>query len=211
LKELTRFKRWANNNRRARGLICHFYKTASKKQYYTDSGYAYFNLFSESTDWIIKGTPGHGIRSERNKVCQTPVFNCYQINDTFYEALESHCTEEKKKYELGLVLSKVDLKRHFKEDNVIDVELWDHQKSRPPPNKCWRYDVWQGRKQLWPFNKCDVVRIRIPVGLYGLPIKAIPGSAVMALLVKEEGFEQGQMLKLLEKKRWNDKEVFPIF
>lgn len=211
MKELTRFKRWADRNRRRRGLLCHFYEKDSKKQYYTDSGYAYFNLFSDLPDWIIKGTTDHGIRSEREKTCQTPVLNCYQIDDKFYEALENHCNDANKKYELGIVLSKSELKHHFGEGNVADIELWGFKGRKPPPSECWRYDVWSGRKRLWPFNNCNVVRVRIPRSrLFGIPIKVIPGAAIMALLAKEEGFEEKAMSKLLEKKGWKGVEVFPL-
>jgi hypothetical protein len=182
-------------------LLCHFYELDTKKQYYTDTGYAHFNLFSNSPDWIIKGTTGHGIRSEREKVCQTPVFNCYQIDEEFYEALETHCGDQSKKYELGIVLSKNELKRQFGQSNVADIELWNYQKSRPTPSECWRYDVWQGRRRLWPFNKCNVIRVRIQESrFYGISIKAIPYAAMMALLVKEDGFDEKEMSKLLERK-----------
>jgi hypothetical protein len=61
MQELTRFKRWAE---RGRGLLCHFYEAEGKqKQYYTKLDYAYFNLFTDSPNWVIKGTIGHGIRS----------------------------------------------------------------------------------------------------------------------------------------------------
>jgi len=58
MKDLTRFRRWADQRRRRRGLLCHFYEGISErqKQYHTKVDYAYFNLFSESPDWIIKGT-----------------------------------------------------------------------------------------------------------------------------------------------------------
>jgi hypothetical protein len=211
VKELTRFRRWADHNRRGRGLLCHFYERDSKKQYYTDSGYAYFNLFSDLSDWIIKGTTNHGIRSEREKTCQTPVLNCYQIDEKFYEALEEHCNDASKKYEFGVILSKKELRHHFGEENVANIELWGFKERKPPPSECWRYDVWSGRKRLWPFNNCNVVRVRITRSrLYGMPIKTIPSAAIMALLVKTEGFEEKAMSKLLKQKRWKDVEIFPL-
>jgi hypothetical protein len=64
---------------------------------------------------------------------------------------------------------------------------------------------------LIPFNKCNVVRAKIPEsGLYGLPIKAIPSAAVMALIVKEEGYAEKALSKLLEQKGWKEVEVFPL-
>lgn len=58
MKETTRFKRWANKERKGRGLVCHFYEAGGKqKQYYTKVDYAYFNLFNESPSWIIKANP----------------------------------------------------------------------------------------------------------------------------------------------------------
>lgn len=142
MKTLTSFKHWADKNRKGRGLICHFYEAESgkQKQYYTKSGYAYFNLFSTSPDWLVRGTTDHGIKSERGKTCQTPVLNCYQINEKFYEALELQAKENKSRYEIGIILNKNEIRKHFGENNVRDVELWNHSRSRPSPNDCWPYD-----------------------------------------------------------------------
>jgi hypothetical protein len=211
MKEFTRFKRWADQNRKGRGLLCHFYETNSKKQYYTESGYAYFNILSEAPSWIIRGTTDHGMKSERRKTCQAPVLNCYKIDDIFYDALENHCNSSSKKYEVGIVLSKAQLKNCCGVANVVGVELWEFKGPRPAPSECWRYDLWQGRRKLIPFNNCNVVRARIPTsGLYGLPIKALPRASIMALLVKEEGYEETAFLELLERKGWKDIAVFPL-
>lgn len=211
MKEFARFKRWADQNRKGRGLLCHFYETGSKKQYYTESGFAYFNVFSETPNWIVKGTTDHGMKSERGKTCQTPVLNCYQIDETFYEALENHCNNTDKKYELGIVLSKNQLKNYFGVENVIDVELWTFKGPRPSPPECWRYDVWQGRRRLIPFNKCTVVRAKIPKSeLYELPIKSLPREVVMGLLVKEQGYDEKAFSELLGQKGWKDTAVFPL-
>jgi len=194
-------------------LLCHFYDAESKKQkqYYTKSDYAYFNLFCSSQEWIIKGTTDHGIRSEREKTAQVPVLNCYQIDEGFFKALENHCDEATKKYELGIILNKRVLRNHFGEDKVKDVELWDHHDSRPPPQDCWKYDIATARRALWPFNFCQVVRIKIsPQSLYKMPVKGIPRSAIMALIVKKEGYEDKAMAKLLNQKRWGNVEVFPL-
>ena len=207
------FKRWANSNRKGRGLLCHFYDAESKKQkqYYTKSDYAYFNLFCSSPEWIVKGTTNHGIQSEREKTSQVPVLNCYQIDEAFFEALENHCDEATKKYELGIILNKRVLRDHFGEDKVKDVELWDHHDSRPPPQECWKYDIATARRSLWPFNFCRVVRIKIPrQSLYKIPIKGIPRNAIMGLIVKKEGYEDKAMTKLLNQKRWGNLEVFPL-
>lgn len=214
MKELTRFRRWADSNRKGRGLLCHFYdaETKKQKQYYTKSDYAYFNLFCSSPEWIVKGTTNHGIQSEREKTSQVPVLNCYQINEEFYEALENHCNEAIKKYELGIILNKRILSNYFGEDNVKDVELWDHRESsRPPPQECWQYDIATARRRLWRFNFCKVVRVRIPrFSLYNIPIKGLPRNAIMGLLVKNEGYHEKAMAKLLKKKKWKKLEVFPM-
>jgi hypothetical protein len=214
MKPLTLFKRWSDRNRRGRGLICHLYESegSKQKQYYTKSGYAYFNLFSASPDWIVKGTTGHGIRSERGKTCQTPVFNCYQINEKFYHALELQAKEPRKKYEIGIILNKNEIRKDFGENNVRDVELWDHSRPRPPPDDCWPYDIASPRKKLWPFNLCDVVRIRTTnTSLYGLPLALVPWNTLMGLLVKADGYNEKALSKYLTRKKLDEIDAFEFF
>ncbi|HUW47657.1 MAG TPA: hypothetical protein VMW36_02805 [Patescibacteria group bacterium] len=117
---MARFKRWANSHRSGRGLLCHFYTVEGKKQkqYYTKPDYAYFNIFSKSPDWLVKGTTGHGITSERKRVSQVPCLNCYKVNDDFYTGLKTLAEEGNQKYELGIILDKAALKKVFE---VVDV------------------------------------------------------------------------------------------
>jgi len=213
MQELTRFKRWAERNRAGRGLLCHFYEAEGKqKQYYTKLDYAYFNLFSNSPNWVIKGTIGHGIRSKRGKPSQVPCFNCYQVDEEFYMALKAYCKESYTKYGIGIIFSKRRIKNLFGDDNVMDVEKWDFRKNRPSPGECWKYDIGgKPRKKLWPFHNCQVVRIRIPPSnLYSLPIASIPKEAITGLLVKKEGYNIKMMEKILENKRWKAIEIFPL-
>jgi len=194
-------------------LLCHFYDAESKrqKQYYTKGDYAYFNLFSSSSDWLVRGTTDHGITSQREKTSQTPCLNCYQIDNRFYDALEEHCAELNRKYEFGMILSKRGLKDYFGENNIRDIELWDQSKCRPSPDECWLYDIAKKRASLWPFNYCGIVRVKIPASnFYGLPIKGIPKYVIMGILVKEEGYNEKALLKLLRNKDWTDVEVFPL-
>lgn len=213
MEEVARFKRWAEHQRDRRGLLCHFYEAEGKqKPYYTKVDYAFFNLFSNSPNWVIKGTVGHGIRSQRGRLSPVPCFNCYQIDDEFYRALKIHCEDFSRKIELGIILNRRKIKNLFGAKNVVDVESWDFSKNRPPPSECWKYDiVGKPRSRLWPFHNCHVVRIRIPYeGLYGLPIVNIPKDAIMGLLVKREGFDMKLMLKILENKKWHNVEIFPL-
>ncbi len=213
MNELIRFKRWVERNRAGRGLLCHFYEVEGKqKPYYTKVDYAYFNLFSDSPNWVIKGTTGHGIRSQRGKTSQIPCFNCYQVNGEFYEALKTYHKESPRKYELGIILSKRKIKNFFGEDNVVDVEEWDFSRDRPPPSECWKYDIaGKPRKKLWPFHNCHVVRIRIPSSdLYDLPIVNLPKEAIIGLLVKKEGYNNRAMEKIIENKKWRNIEIFPL-
>ena len=213
MKDLTRFRRWADQRRRRRGLLCHFYEGVSErqKQYYTKVDYAYFNLFSESPDWIIKGTTSHGITSQRDRTSMVPCLNCYQVNEKFYCALEEHCGQSKRKYEFGIVLSKSELKRYFGEENVVDVGLWDHHQQRPQPSECWRYDIATARRSLIPFNYCDIVRIRIAKSsVYGIPISTIPRSTVMGLLLRQQGCNLSAIERRLRKKTWDEVEIFTL-
>lgn len=157
----------------------------------------------------MKGTTGHGITSERGKVSQVPCLNCYKIDDSFYEALETLLEQGNQKYELGIILDKAALKKAFE---VVDVLPWDHKDSRPSPDECWQYDIPSKKTALWPFNFCEVVRARIPESsLYGLPIKSIPHDAMMGMLVRKEGYNQAAMSRHLTRKKWDDSEVFEIF
>lgn len=195
-------------------MLCHFYMTEGKKQkqYYTKPDYAYFNIFSDSSDWMIKGTTGHGITSERGKVSQIPCLNCYQVNDDFYDALERLSSEGNKKYEVGVVLDKPELKKFFGKDNVKDVIPWTHEHRRPSPDECWHYDIPRKKMALWPFSYCNVVRVRIrPAPLYEMPIKAISRNALMGLLVRKNGYKHKAMAKLLRKKKWDEIDEFGVF
>jgi len=214
MKELTKFIKWTDRNRKGRGLLCHIYEAENgkQKQYYTKSGYAYFNMLCESSDWIVRGTTDHGITSQRGKTSQVPCLNCYKVDEKFHEALEKHANETKRKYEVGIILNKRELRNHFGENNVVDVKLWDYRQQRPSPDECWLYDIATARKKLWPFNLCDVVRIKIPYSnVYDIPITLIPQSAIMGLLVKQEGHDEKGILKLLTKKKWDQIEDFEFF
>jgi hypothetical protein len=203
MKELSRFKRWANRHRSGRGLLCHFYTLEGKKQkqYYTKPDYAYFNIFSSSPHWVIKGTTGHGISSQRGKTSSVPCLNCYKVDETFYEGLETLLEEGNKKYELGLIMAKSVLKKVF---DVVDVLHWNHKDSRPSPSECWKYDIPTKKPALYPFNYCDVVRVRIPFSnVYGMPIAEIPSDAIMGILVREEGYDGKGLAEALSRK-WED-------
>lgn len=212
MKELARFKRWANSHRSGRGLLCHFYTIEGKKQkqYYTKPDYAYFNIFSNSPYWVIKGTTGHGISSERRKVSSVPCLNCYKVNNAFYKGLETLLEEGNKKHELGLILDKSALKRVFE---VVDVLHWDHKDPRPPPSECWKYDILTKKAALYPFNYCKVVRIRIPYSnLYDMPIARIQSDAIMGMLVRKEGYNDKALAELFLEKREDigDFQPFPL-
>lgn len=212
MKEITKFKKWAEKNRKGRGLLIHFYEVQGKqKPYYTKADFAYYNLFTESPNWIVKGTEGHGIRSPGKKTSRVPCLNCYQINNQFYDALEEHLEQAKKKYEFALVLNKLNLKLHFGEENIVDVSLWDENNSRPLPANCWRYDIARARRALIPFNFCDVVRLKVPKSyLYNIPLVALPQNSVMGFLVRGDGYDAGIMNKILEQKGMDDIGVFPV-
>jgi hypothetical protein len=184
--EISKFVRWANRKRRYRGLICHFYFEKSRKQFYSTTDYAYFNLFSDSRSWIIKGTPKHGIKSQRGKSSPIPCLNCFEINEKFYEALRTLHDQGNEKYELGIIFNKRKLKTHFK---VIDVST-SPPFPRPPPKECHCYD-WPRKRRgaLYPFNYCDVVRVEIPQSkVHKLPITSIPEHIIMGMLVKQEDY-----------------------
>jgi len=210
MREISRFIRWANRKRFRRGLICHFYIAKSKKQYYSKTDYAYFNLFNNSRDWIVKGTPEHGIRSWRGKTSPVPCLNGFEINEKFYEALKTLCDEGNERFELGIIFNKRKLKNHFGDRKIIDVSpIVTPPSPFPPPKKCHHYDWSRSRRKLWPFHKCDVVRVEIqPSNFHGIPITAIPYHIVMGLLVMQKDYPY--IDELLESKKWDEIEVFPL-
>jgi hypothetical protein len=225
MSHIERFRYWAEKCRRKEGIICHFYyadkernrdgknKKAKQKQYYTKVDYAHFNLFSDSQDWLVKGTPEHGISgltSRGYEKSQVPCLNCYEIDGKFYRALGAPEEQWNKRYELGIIFSKQRLKVHFGENKVKDVELWNHKNQRPPPRLCWFYDIGKGRVgPLRPFNRCHVVRVRIPKSrTLGIAIKPMPREAIRGIIVKRGTCEI--IRKLLEVKGWDDIKVFPL-
>jgi len=203
---LKKFVSWARRKSYRRGLICHFYIAESQKQYYYKTDYAYFNLFCDSQDWVIKGTTGHGIRSPRGKTSPVPCLNCFEINDKFYDALRRLENEGNEKFELGLILNKRRLRNYFE---VIDVST-KPPSLLPPPNECHYYDWPRMRaRALRPFNNCDVVRVEIrPSDFRGIPIAVIPNSIVMGMLVKHGDYFC--VKKLLREKKLGDISVFPL-
>jgi hypothetical protein len=188
LKKIGTFTRWARRQSRRRGILCHFYiaqrgKETSQKQYYDKLDYAHFNLLCDSRDWLVKGTPDHGISSARGKRSQVPCLNAFQVDDEFYRSLRELVKDGNDKFALGLLLNKRKLKNLFE---VIDVST-DRPRQLPPPNECHRYDCGPFRQGvLNPFNRCQVVRVEIPKSpLAGAPIVALPRNCVLGLLVRQ--------------------------
>ena len=217
---LQRFKSWVRQNGKSQGMVCHFYyaekesdsknRKPKQKPHYSKIDYAYFNLFSKSKDWLIKGTTGHGIRDDNNKKSDVPVLNCYEIDDYFYDALRQPPEEWIADYELGIILDKAELKRHFGRMNVKHIKPWYYGDPYPPPSRTWCYDKLQERKgSLEPFNFCNVVRVKIRRRKYlGLPIKTIPRGGVLGMLVKRGSYHV--MCRLLKQKKWSNVAVFPL-
>lgn len=207
---LGRFKRWAKRNSRGRRLLCHFYiaqeKEASQKQYYGKDDYAYFNLFSHSPEWLVKGTPGHGISSRRGRRSSVPCLNCFEIDEKFYEALDQLYKEGNERFQLGIILNKRKLLNDF---SVIDVST-DRPEDYPSPNKCHYYDNPRFRSgPLNPFNYCNVVRIEIKrSNELNVPIVPIPRKTLMGLLVKDGS--KRVVRRLLKQKKMEDVEVFSV-
>ena len=201
--EISKFIRWANHIRPYRGLICHFYIGKSRKQFYSTTDYAYFNLFSDSRDWIVKGTPKHGIKSQRGKSSPIPCLNCFEINEEFHEALRTLYDEGNEKFEFGIIFNKRKLKNHF---NVVDVST-SPPFPRPPPKECHCYD-WPRKRRgaLAPFHYCDVVRVEIPQSeVHKLPITSIPEHIIMGMLVNQEDYPAIESLW-----EWGEIRVFPL-
>jgi len=208
--EISRFIKWANKKSFHRGMLCHFYmeEKEKQKQYYTKPDYAYFNLFSSSREWLVKGTTEHGITSIRDKRSPIPCLNCFEVNDKFYEALRKLSEEGNERFELGIILNKRKLKNlHFK---VIFVsKLTKPPDPFPPLNQCHHFDWASKRGALWPFNRCDVVRVEIPKSdLLGIPIAPVPYHTIMGVLVKRDQYDD--VIELLDWKRFDETEVFPL-
>ena len=200
------FKKWARSQSYRRGMICHFYMPESNKQYYGKTDYAYFNLLSNSLDWLVKGTTGHGIKSKRRKSSSIPCLNCFEVDDEFFWALKKLTPGDNTKFELGILLNKRKLRSYF---GVIDVSIeWPH--PIPSPNKCHYYDNPRFRQgTLYPFNYCNVVRVEIPrSAIHGVHIAPISNDQIMGMLVKRGDYRA--ITKLLKFKGMEEVEVFPL-
>lgn len=212
MSTLNKLQHWADKESNRRGLLCHFYISGNEKQYYSTTDYAYFNLFSNSPDWIVKGTTEHGVASKRGKISLVPCLNCFEVNDKFYEALGRLSEEGNPRFELGIILNKRKLKTRFGKTKVIDViPIFKPPDPFPSPKECHHYDWARSRRKLWPFNKCDVVRLEIPESDFGLPIAVIPRGTIMGILTRPKQYH-GAMKMLQDIKRWDttEKFVFPV-
>lgn len=202
LSQVNRFIKWAESERVGRGLICHFYMAESDKQYWGKTDYAHFNLYSDSRNWLVKGTPRHGISSARKKRSPVPCLNCFEVNEKFYKALRKLQEGANEKFDFGIVLNKRKLKNQF---NVIDVSPYPPD-PLPPPTECHYYDwVRQRVKVLSPFHRCDVVRVEIEPEPKQQPFAIIPFQMIEALLIREGTYRQAA--RLAKEKRWDDIEI----
>lgn len=221
MKQFIRFKRWVRQNSKGRGMICHFYieesekqkeknktKTTGQKQYYTKVDYAFFNLLNDTKDWIVKGTAHHGITDKYGNPSLTPCLNCFEINKAFFTALETLYEEGNSKFELGVIFNKNKLRRHFGVDKVRNVNDWKHDRPRPPKGQCWLYDIPRRKWALYPFNYCQVVRVKLQkTELRELAIKHIPIKTVMGLLVRRQDHIS---VSRLPKVKDSNIDVFPL-
>lgn len=207
MRNVNEFIKWAKKETYRRGLVCHFYIHKSKKQYYDKTDYAYFNLFCDSQDWIVKGTTGHGISSQRNKRSKIPCLNCFEVNDKFYKAIRKLSAGGNDKFKFGIILNKRILKKDFE---VINVSTIIPNGKRPPLNECHCFDI--AHKRRWvlnPFNYCDVIRIEIPESeISEEPITRIPKRAIAGMLVKND--DSRAVNKLLKENGKGRINVFPI-
>lgn len=200
MRSLEVFKRWVDEYSYRRGIVCHFYISrpgneeedrddeARQVQYFTKVDYAFFNLFNQAKEWIIKGTPHNGVRDKYGDPCRVPCLNCFEVNKKFLKALKELGISGNSKFEIGVLFNKRGLRSHFGSDDVCDVDDWMKSGCPELPNKqCWRYDIpWKKKGVLDPFNFCDVVRVRTrKSSLRRLPIHAIPIQHIVGLLVRK--------------------------
>jgi hypothetical protein len=202
MKELEKFKRWVKECSYRRGVICHFYISKGDKeeeakgkakqvQYFTKADYAFFNLFSQADEWVVKGTIHNGVKDKYGDLCRVPCLNCFEVNNKFLKALGQLNVNGNDRFEIGVLLNKRRVRMHFGKNEVCDVDDWMKTGCPELPNKqCWKYDIfWKRRWVLDPFNFCDVVRIKIPKsGLRRLPIYPIPLENTFGLLVKRSDY-----------------------
>jgi len=221
MKDLKNFKQWVRRNSKRRGMICHFYieesekqeekdktKKPKQKQYYTKADYAFFNLLNDTKDWIVKGTMHHGITDKYGNLSTTPCLNCFEINKEFFTALELLHDEGNDKFEFGVIFNRNKLRRHFGGDKVRNVDDWKHDKPRPSKGQCWLYDIPKRKWALYPFNFCQVVRVKLQkTDLRELAIEAIPIKTIMGFLVRKQDYRG---ISNLPKVKENDIDVFPL-
>ncbi len=210
MKSSSKFIKWAKRESYHKGFVCHFYISDSnqrkQKQYYGKYDYAIFNLFSDSANWMVKGTVDHGILSLRGKRSQVPCLNCFALNKEFYDSLRRLGKEGNKKFELGLILNARKLRNYFK---VIPVSAEWWKVDYIPVDKCHHFDNVRYRKPLSPFNYCDVIRIEVPKSLhFGVPMASIPSECIVGVLVRRGRYSDTR--KCLDMKGMGNIEVFPL-
>jgi len=206
MTKLESFNNWRKKQSKGRGLLCHFYIADSKNQYYDKADYAYFNLAAKMRGWVVKGTPGHGIKSKRGKSSQMPCLNCFEVNKEFYKGIKSLRKNGNNKFEFGVIFNKRKLKDRFK---VIDVSI-ERPARTPNPNQCHYFDNAYARYGvLKPFNYCDVVRIEIPKTMLNQsPIVALSHSLVLGILCKKN--HKGKVSRLLTAKKMGRTKIFSL-
>jgi hypothetical protein len=207
-RQLSKFRKWYKERSAYRGLLCHFYFKQSKSKVYDKADYAYFNLLNRSKEWIVKGTEGHGRTSERGGKSNIPLLNCYEIDETFYNALKQLDEEQIDNVEIGIILNRRRL------ENSSDIKAVDPVSTDYPENplkliECHRYDNPYHRKGvLYPFNYCNVIRAVIRPSILKIPIARIPANVIEGFLIKRG--ETSIIRELLEEKRMGNTEIFPI-
>jgi hypothetical protein len=206
MTERSRFTRWVMRLSPRRGLICHFYIEEKAKPFYGKVEFAYFNLFSSSRDWLVRGTKNHGISSARGRKSQVPCLNCFEVNEGFCGAIKEYETDRNGRFEIGVIFNKRKLKKDFE---VINVST-NRPNPLPPPNKCHLFDNPRFRVNvLRPFHYCDIVRVEIPAEVDQFPaVSSIRWDAIMGVLVKPRN--QNDIARLLHDKGLEQVEIFGV-
>lgn len=179
--ELIRFKNWVNKLKKDDTLLVHFY--INRESIINDPPeFFIFNAISKDKAWQVKGTTGHG-KKWRGRESKIPVLNCWKVNDEFIKALKNYYKNQTSyyRYRYAIVLSANKLRNDSPE--IVEVQPFYGEKITPSTG--WRFDVKKFMKALMPFNKCTVVRARIPIcsGLE-LPILRIPQKTILGCFVQ---------------------------
>jgi hypothetical protein len=186
------------------GFLAHIYidhnqQTNENKNPFGNTNFFEFNLLSRSSEWIMKGSAGHG-QYWKKQPTTIPILNFFHVDEIFKKSFLEMIKQGKgpTKFKGFVVVTKRGLRQWLGVQEVFEVKATgipaaseEEAVSRDIPNLRWA---------LAPFNFCNVVRVRTPKNeLVGGPYLPIPGKYIRA--IGSSYHSEPTLISLCEKKK----------